>query len=200
MGLTQTLIPVPGEHGGLSGRDLILLAGGLFLIAKSTHEIHGKLEAEEHGARQVGPAATFAAVIAQILLIDVVFSLDSVITAVGISGELWIMVPAVMLAAVVMVVFAGPVSNFVERHPTTKILALAFLILIGTLLVIEGWDPAVVHDFHLKNYAYFAMAFSLLVEMINIRVRKPGKPVHLHNEPQLPKGSAAAGTKAPSGG
>lgn len=168
----------------VSGRDMILLVGGLFLIGKSTFEIHEKLEAAEHDDVTKG-VATLAAVLAQIVIIDIVFSLDSVITAVGISGDLWVMVPAVLVAAAVMLTFAGPIAAYVERHPTMKILALAFLILIGFLLVLEGWLHETVEELHLKNYAYFAMAFSLAVEMINIRVRAKSQPVHLRS--RLPK-------------
>jgi len=184
MRLTAPMITLFGN--GLSGRDLILLIGGLFLIGKSTFEIHEKLESVEH--TEVGAAkvvASFASVIFQIILVDIVFSLDSVITAVGISGNLWIMVPAVLVAAGVMLWFSGPIAHFVERHPTTKILALAFLIMIGLMLVIEGWNPEAAHDLHLKNYAYFAMAFSFAVEMINLRLRKPQQPVVLKNRPSM---------------
>jgi predicted tellurium resistance membrane protein TerC len=167
------------DHG-LSGRDLILLVGGLFLIGKSTFEIHEKLEAGQHTGT-ARATATFASVIAQIILIDIVFSLDSVITAVGISGNLWVMVPAVVVAAAVMLFFSGSIAAYVERHPTMKILALAFLILIGFLLVLEGWLHEAVEELHLKNYAYFAMAFALAVEMINLRVRQKSQPVHLHS-------------------
>ena len=127
------------------------------------------------------------AVIAQVMLIDIVFSLDSVITAIGISGELPVMITAILAAAAVMIFFAGRISEFVEEHPTMKILALAFLILIGALLVIEGWNQEAAEGLHLKNYAYFAMAFSVLIELINIRVRGRGQPVHLHNRPTLPQ-------------
>jgi predicted tellurium resistance membrane protein TerC len=155
------------------------------LIGKSTYEIHEKLEAAEHSTATKA-MATFAAVIAQIVLIDIVFSLDSVITAVGISNHIEIMVIAVVIAAVVMLTFAGSISGFVEKHPTMKVLALSFLILIGSMLVIEGWDHDAAEGLHLKNYAYFAMAFSFLVELINLRVRKHTKdPVQLHNQPSL---------------
>lgn len=183
MQLTADLFSIFGN--GLSGRDLILLVGGLFLIGKSTHEIHNKLEGEEdgHGAKQV---ASLASVLFQVVLIDLVFSLDSVITAVGISGVLWVMVTAILIAAAVMLIFAGAISNVIERHPTLKILALSFLIMIGSLLVIEGWNTELVHDFHLKNYVYFAMAFSVVIELINIQVRRPStEPVHLHQQPRL---------------
>lgn len=168
----------------ISGRDLILLVGGVFLIGKSTFEIHEKLEAEErHRANR--RAATFISVIVQIVLIDMVFSLDSVITAVGISGNLWVMIPAIVVAAAVMLFFAGPIGEFVERHPTMKVLALAFLILIGVLLVMEGWLHEAVEELNLKNYAYFAMAFSFVVELINLRVRRAAQPVQLHNRPSV---------------
>jgi predicted tellurium resistance membrane protein TerC len=176
---------------GLSGRDMILIVGGLFLIGKSTYEIHEKIEAADHTQRAVPAVTTFASVIAQIVLVDIIFSLDSVITAVGISGNLWVMVPAVVIAAAVMLFFAGGISQYVERHPTMKILALAFLILIGTLLVIEGILPEVAHEYHLKNYAYVAMAFSFIVELINIRLRG-SQPVHLHNQPTLAEAQAGA--------
>ena len=180
MRLTEPLFSVGGN--GISGRDLILLVGGLFLIAKSTFEIHEKLESTEH-SKKIVVAASFASVIVQILLVDIIFSLDSVITAVGISGNLWVMVPAVVIAAGVMLFFAGAISGFVERHPTMKILALAFLILIGFLLVLEGWLHEEVAQLHLKNYAYFAMAFSFVVELINLRLRKSDNPVELKNSP-----------------
>ena len=184
MRLTAPFFTIAGHS--FSGRDLILLIGGFFLIAKATFEIHEKLEGEEHDRAARG-TATFSGVILQIIVIDIVFSLDSVITAVGISGVLSVMIPAVVVAAVVMLAFAGPISRFVEKHPTMKILALAFLIMIGALLVIEGWNPEVVHQYHLRNYVYFAMIFSVGVEFINMRIRKSRKePVHLHNQPQLP--------------
>lgn len=183
MQLTQPLLTLFSND--LSGRDLILLIGGLFLIGKSTYEIHEKLEAAEH-SQAARVVASFTAVIIQIVLVDIVFSLDSVITAVGISGNLWVMVPAVVVAAAVMLLFAGAISSFVERHPTMKVLALSFLILIGSMLVIEGWNQEAAEDLHLKNYAYFAMAFSFLVEMVNLRLRKQSKePVQLHNQPSL---------------
>ena len=180
MRLTEPLFAIAGN--GISGRDLILLVGGLFLIGKSTFEIHEKLESTEHTSGAV-VAASFASVIVQIILVDIIFSLDSVITAVGISGNLWVMVTAVVIAAGVMLFFAGSISSFVERHPTMKILALAFLILIGFLLLLEGWLHEDVAELHLKNYAYFAMAFSFAVELINLRMRKSHDPVALKNSP-----------------
>jgi predicted tellurium resistance membrane protein TerC len=183
MRLTTPILTLVSNE--ISGRDLILLGGGLFLIGKSTFEIHEKLEAIEHNGVRKATAASFASVIAQIVMIDIVFSLDSVITAVGISGNLWVMVPAVLVAAGVMLFFAGAIGEFVEKHPTMKVLALAFLILIGTLLVIEGWNSEVVHQYHLRNYVYFAMAFSFAVELVNMRLRRAADPVHLHNRPSL---------------
>ena len=184
----------------LSGRDLILIFGGLFLIGKSTYEIHERIEAVDHTQDKVPATISFASVIAQIVLVDVIFSLDSVITAVGISGNLWVMVPAIVIAAGVMLFFAGGISRYVERHPTMKILALAFLILIGTLLVIEGWLPDVAHEYQLKNYAYFAMAFSFLVELVNMRLRGSSQPVQLHNQPTLADATAGSGSGTASGG
>jgi len=172
MGLTAPIFTVLGQE--ISGRDLILLIGGLFLIAKSTHEIHDKLEGAE-GEASARVAASFASVIVQILLLDIVFSLDSVITAVGMAEHVSIMILAVIVAVGVMLVSAGPISVFVERHPTVKMLALSFLLLIGVSLIGEGLDQHIP-----KGYIYFAMGFSIFVEMINLRVRKKSEPVHLH--------------------
>ena len=172
--LTDPLFSIMSH--AISGRDLILLGGGLFLIAKSTHEIHNKLEGEE-GATAAGAAVSFTGVIIQILLLDIVFSLDSVITAVGMVEDTSIMISAIVMAVIFMMVFAGPVSNFVERHPTVKMLALSFLLLIGVTLVAEGWGLHIP-----KGYIYFAMAFSIFVEMLNLRLgRGKGKPVKLHS-------------------
>jgi predicted tellurium resistance membrane protein TerC len=174
MGLTRPLFHVLGH--GVSGRDLILLAGGLFLIAKSTHEIHDKLEVR-HEERRAGGGGSFGMVLVQIALLDMVFSLDSVITAVGMVGELEIMIAAVVISIGVMLFFAGPIGDFVNRHPTMKMLALAFLLLIGVLLVAEGTGRHVP-----KGYVYFAMAFSLGVELLNMRVRRAQEaPVALHH-------------------
>jgi predicted tellurium resistance membrane protein TerC len=188
MRLTQPIISPFGHD--ISGRDLILLVGGLFLIGKSTHEIHDKLEAEDTGGHAARAVTSLTAVVLQVMLIDIVFSLDSVITAIGISDQLWVMITAILIAAAMMIFFAGRISAFVEEHPTMKILALAFLILIGALLVIEGWDQEAAEGLHLKNYAYFAMAFSVVIELINMRVRKKGEPVQLHNRPHLPPGES----------
>jgi predicted tellurium resistance membrane protein TerC len=172
MGLTEPVFDTMGQ--AISGRDLILIIGGLFLIAKSTHEIHDKLEGEEgHGSAKV--AASFMSVIVQILLLDIVFSLDSVITAVGMAEDVSVMILAVIIAVGVMLVSSGPISAFVERHPTVKMLALSFLLLIGVSLMGEGFDQHIP-----KGYIYFAMGFSIFVEMINLRVRKKAEPVHLH--------------------
>jgi predicted tellurium resistance membrane protein TerC len=173
MGLTTPLFATFGQE--ISGRDLILLLGGLFLLAKSTHEIHEKLEGEEgHGSAKV--VASFTAVIVQILLLDIVFSLDSVITAVGMAEDVSVMILAVIVAVGVMLISAGTISDFVERHPTVKMLALSFLLLIGVSLIAEGLDQHIP-----KGYIYFAMAFSVFVEMINLRVRaKAARPVQLH--------------------
>jgi predicted tellurium resistance membrane protein TerC len=172
IGLTEPLFTVFGQ--GVSGRDLVLLVGGLFLIAKSTHEIHGSLEGEEaHSAKKV--YASFVSVIVQIMLLDIVFSLDSVITAIGMVEQLWVMITAVIISIVAMMFFAAPIGNFVERHPTVKMLALSFLLLIGFTLVAEGF-----HQHIPKGYIYGAMAFSVLVEILNIRMRKKTAPVHLH--------------------
>ena len=158
----------------ISGRDLVLIGGGLFLLAKATIEIHDRLEGEEgHSSARVRPS--FAAVITQIVLLDIVFSLDSVITAVGMADEITIMVTAVILAVVVMLFSAGPISAFVNRHPTVKVLALSFLLLIGVALVGDGLGMHIP-----KAYIYFAMGFSVFVEMINLRVRRVAVPVHLH--------------------
>jgi predicted tellurium resistance membrane protein TerC len=159
----------------VSGRDLILIAGGLFLLGKATLEIHEKLEGERgHGPTRVAPS--FGAVIAQIMVLDIVFSLDSVITAVGMAEDISIMVTAVVLAVAVMMFAAGPISAFVDRHPTVKMLALSFLLLIGVSLVGDGLGMHIP-----KGYIYFAMGFSVFVEMVNLRIRGPAaKPVHLH--------------------
>ncbi len=169
--LTAPLFSILGRS--ISGRDLILIGGGLFLLAKATLEIHERLEGEEgHSSARVRPS--FTAVIAQIAVLDMVFSLDSVITAVGMVDEITIMVTAVILAVGVMMLSAGPISSFVNRHPTLKVLALSFLLLIGISLVGEGLGMHIP-----KGYIYFAMAFSVFVEVINLRVRRVTVPVHL---------------------
>ncbi len=183
IGLTAPLFSVFGME--VSGRDLILLGGGLFLLWKATTEIHHRLEGDKDDTDNVAVAPTFGAVIVQILLLDVVFSLDSVITAVGMADQLWVMVTAVIIAVIVMMLGATPISNFVERHPTVKMLALSFLLLIGVSLVAEAFGQHIP-----KGYIYFAMAFSVLVEVLNLRatsVNKPERqPVKLRKGPRNP--------------
>ncbi|MFM9106349.1 MAG: TerC family protein [Chloroflexota bacterium] len=173
--LTAPLVSVAGRE--FSGRDLILLLGGLFLIYKATHEIHQKLEGEEHATGAGAATASFAAVIVQILLLDIVFSLDSVLTAIGMADDLAVMIAAVVISVLVMLIASGPISRFVMAHPTVKMLALSFLLLIGTTLVAEGFH------FHVeRGYIYAAMGFSVLVELLNLRMSKnrKTKPVALH--------------------
>ena len=169
--LTEPLFTI--MERGVSGRDLILIGGGLFLLGKAVYEIHDKLEGSEHGPGKA--AASFGSVIAQVMVLDIVFSLDSVITAIGMADDLRVMVAAVILAVLVMLFAAEPISAFVEVHPTIKILALSFLILIGVSLIADGFGQHIS-----KGYIYFAMGFSVAVEMINIRVRGHGKPVDFH--------------------
>jgi predicted tellurium resistance membrane protein TerC len=178
MGLTAPLFTLFGKS--FSGRNLILLAGGLFLVGKAAHEMHAKLETpdpveDEEGVPKGSKHASAAAMLAQILALDIVFSLDSVITAVGMAGELWVMITAMIIAVGVMLVSAGAIGDFVERHPTVKILALSFLLLIGVMLMAEGFGQHIN-----KGYIYFSMGFALLVELLNMRARKVRKPVHLY--------------------
>lgn len=174
MGLVEPIVHVFGQ--GFSGRDLILLGGGLFLIGKSTHEMYAKLEGGEGGG---GSSATASPgfVLAQIVALDLVFSLDSVITAVGMADRVPVMVAAMLIAVGVMLIFAARIGDFVERHPSIKVLALSFLLLIGVMLMGEGLGQHIP-----KGYIYFAMAFSLAVELLNMRFRKVQAPVHLHDE------------------
>jgi predicted tellurium resistance membrane protein TerC len=172
MRLTETLFSMLGRE--VSGRDLILIAGGIFLLFKSTREIHDKLEGDEHERDADARAASFGGVILQIALLDVIFSLDSVITAVGVADDLAVMIIAVLVAGVFMIASAGRVSDFVSSHPTVKMLALSFLILIGMSLVAEG-----MHQHIPKGYIYFAMGFSMAVEMLNLRVKSKRAPVNL---------------------
>ncbi len=170
--LTQPLFTISSK--AISPRDLILILGGLFLLAKSAFEIHEKLEGAEHG-ESAKAAPSFSSVVLQILVLDVVFSLDSVITAVGMVDRISIMVTAIIIAVLFMVLFANPIGDFVERHPTVKILALSFLLLIGTTLIADGLGH------HMpRGYIYFAMGFSVMVEIFNLRVRAKGAPVKLH--------------------
>lgn len=185
--LQHPLFAVWGHE--VSGRDLILLGGGLFLLAKSTYEIHDKLEGVEH-PRRMAQVTRFGQVVAQIMLLDVVFSLDSVITAVGMANQLWVMITAVVIAVGIMLVAVNPISAFVERHPTVKMLALSFLLLIGFTLVADGLGLHIP-----KGYIYFAMAFSVMVEMFNIRLRRlEAEPVHLRS----PRPPAATPVTAPA--
>ncbi|MCG8316949.1 MAG: TerC family protein [Pseudomonadales bacterium] len=177
MGLTEPWFVIMDQ--AISGRDVILIGGGLFLLAKSTHEIHNSLEGEDagHGSAAV---VSFTAVLVQIAIIDIVFSLDSVITAVGLADHVEVMIIAILISVGVMMFAARSIGEFVDRHPTVKMLALSFLILVGMTLVGEGFDMHVP-----KGYIYFAMAFSVAVEMLNIRMRrKRGKPVQLHKKLQ----------------
>lgn len=173
IGLTAPLFTVLNQ--AISGRDLILLLGGLFLLGKATFEIHESLEGEEgHAGARV--KANFTSVIIQIILLDAVFSLDSVITAVGMVDQIGIMISAVVVAIIFMMIFAAPLSGFVHRHPTIKMLALSFLLLIGLTLIVEGFDVHIP-----KGYIYFAMGFSVFVEMLNLRLRKKTSPVKIHD-------------------
>ena len=172
--LTTPLFAVLGHS--FSGRDLILIIGGLFLVWKSTHEIHHKLEGAEESHKGGKVKAAFSSIIIQIVLLDIVFSLDSVITAVGMVDNIPVMMAAVIVAVIFMMFFAGPISGFVERHPTVKMLALSFLLLIGVTLIADGFGQHIS-----KGYIYFAMGFSVLVEVLNIKIRKaPAEPVRLH--------------------
>jgi predicted tellurium resistance membrane protein TerC len=179
MGLKATLFsiskPFAEGHWDCSGQKLILLGGGLFLMAKSTHEIYDKLEGEHGDEKAKGGGASFGLILAQILLLDIVFSLDSVITAVGMAKQYVVMAAAMVIAVAVMLLFAGKVGDFVNRHPSMKVLALSFLLLIGVMLVAEAMDQHIG-----KGHIYFAMAFSLLIELLNMRLRKKQNPVHLH--------------------
>lgn len=185
--LTAPLFDVLGQ--AISGRDLILIGGGLFLVAKSTREIHHKLEGEDR--TQIRGLASFRNVISQILMLDMVFSLDSVITAVGMVDEIGVMIAAVVVAVGVMLISAGPIGRFVERHPTVKMLALSFLLLIGVTLITEGF-----HQHIPKGYIYFAMGFSLFVEMLNVRLQRTRVPAVRLNERLNPEAPPDTQTKS----
>ena len=181
-------VPVFSVRGHVfTYHSLVLLGGGVFLLAKATHEIHAKLEAanEEEAPGSIPTHLTLPSMLMQVAVIDLVFSLDSVITAVGIARQYWVMVTAILLAAGVMVVAVEGISRFLEAHPSMKMLALSFLVLIGALLIIEGWIPEKAEQLHLKNYVYFAMAFSFFVELLNIRVSRKRRPVKLRKTPRL---------------
>ena len=185
--LTAPLFNVMGQ--AISGRDLILILGGLFLLGKSTHEIHDRLEGEE-GHSSARAASSFASVLVQIALLDIVFSLDSVITAVGMVDQVSVMIVAVVISVLIMMLAAEPISSFVHRHPTVKVLALSFLLLIGMSLLLEGFDHHIP-----KGYVYFAMGFSVFVEMINLRVRRKTAPVQLR-DPYLPEAETPGAREA----
>jgi predicted tellurium resistance membrane protein TerC len=181
MGLTEPLFQF-SEHG-ISGRDIILFTGGLFLLWKSTREIHERLEGPEETGHHSGKQRySFSGVLVQIALLDIVFSLDSVITAVGMAKHVEVMIAAIVIAVIFMMFTSGAVSAFIDKHPTIKILALSFLLLIGMALVAEGFHQEIP-----KGYVYFAMGFSVFVEMLNLRVRKTGKPVDLHPSGREPE-------------
>lgn len=178
--LTNPLFSIPAFFDGMdpidiSVKDLILLLGGLFLIAKSTSEIHHKLEGEKEQEKSFSVKATLGAILVQIVLVDLVFSFDSILTAIGLVKEVLIMIIAVVISILIMMAYAGPVSRFINKHPTLQMLALSFLILIGVMLVMEGF-----HQHVSKGYIYFAIAFSLIVEILNMRLRRHQSPVQLH--------------------
>ena len=194
MRLTEPVLEVFSH--ALSGRDLILILGGLFLLGKSTHEIHDKLEGPSHRVDQERTTVLFASVIIQILLLDLVFSLDSVITAVGMADDIGVMIAAIVIAVGVMMISAATISRFIDKHPTVKMLALSFLLLIGMALMAEGFDQHIP-----KGYIYFAMAFSILVELLNLRLRRVGKPeppIDLRDS-RLPKALEKARREGPMG-
>ncbi len=172
MKLTAPLFAILGNE--ISGRDIVLIVGGLFLLFKSTMEIHTSLEGAEH-EEKTGGSASFIGVVSQIAVIDIIFSLDSVITAVGLAQHVEVMVAAIIIAVIVMMLSAGAISDFIDRHPTIKMLALSFLILIGVALIADGFELHIP-----KGYIYFAMAFSVMVEMLNLKLRKKREPLHLH--------------------
>jgi predicted tellurium resistance membrane protein TerC len=188
IGLTAPLIEIFGV--ALSGRDLILVAGGLFLLAKSTHEIHQKLEGDE-GEASARVRASFAGVIIQIILLDIVFSLDSVLTAIGMVSQIEIMIAAVVISVIFMMLFSGVISDFVQRHPTVKMLALSFLLLIGVTLIVDGF-----HQHIPRGYIYFSMGFSVFVEMLNLRLRRRRVPPVELRQPYAPEAGQGATTGA----
>lgn len=167
---------------GFDIASLVMLAGGLFLLVKTVKEIHHKLEGADEDDRPKGKKTqAFAAAMSQIILVDMVFSFDSIITAVGIAKHIEVMVIAVVIAMIIMFTFSQRIADFISKHPTLKMLALSFLVMVGVVLIVEGWDSERAHELHLKNYVYFAMAFSFVVELLNMRFRKKkGKVVELH--------------------
>ncbi|RYZ54018.1 MAG: TerC family protein [Sphingobacteriales bacterium] len=184
----KPLFSIAGK--GFDLASLVMLAGGLFLLVKTVTEIHHKLEGDEEGrvGEAKGNASSFARGMGQIMLVDMVFSLDSVITASGIAKILPVMIIAVVIAMIIMFLFSERISNFIHQHPTLKMLALSFLVMVGVVLIVEGWDSERAHDMHLKNYVYFAMAFSFGVEMLNMKLRKSStKPPVALREPEPSK-------------
>lgn len=165
-------------------RGLIMLGGGLFLLTKTVGEIHQKLEGAEHETTSKNKGGNLVKIVIQMMLVDTVFSFDSIITAVGMAQHVEIMITAVVVAMFIMFLFSGKIADFVEKHPTVKMLALSFLVMIGCVLLIEGWDAEKAHELHLKNYVYFSMAFSFAVELLNLQLRKKSKAVELR-EPHL---------------
>jgi predicted tellurium resistance membrane protein TerC len=185
----KIIFTLPVIDKGFDLASLVMLLGGLFLLYKTVKEIHHKLEGDEEALEDNATKAAkgFGAAIFQIILVDMVFSFDSIITAVGIANQLVVMIVAVIIAMIVMFLFSNKISTFIGKHPTFKMLALSFLVMIALVLIIEGWDAERAHDMHLKNYVYFGMAFSLLVELMNMKYRKKSKPVDLHR-PKLNEG------------
>lgn len=177
------LFSIAGKSFNLRG--LIMLGGGLFLLVKTVSEIHQKLEGEEHQSTSKNVTASLAQVVVQMMLVDMVFSFDSIITAVGMAQHVEVMIIAVVIAMLVMFIFSPKIAAFIEKHPTIKMLALSFLVMIGVVLLIEGWDAEKAHDMHLKNYVYFAMAFSFIVELLNMQLRKRAQKPVVFKEPEL---------------
>jgi len=177
-----TLFAIGSKEFNLRG--LIMLGGGLFLLTKTVSEIHQKLEGAEHETTSKNKGGNLVKIVIQMMLVDTVFSFDSIITAVGMAQHVEIMITAVVVAMFIMFLFSGKIADFVEKHPTVKMLALSFLVMIGCVLLIEGWDAEKAHELHLKNYVYFSMAFSFAVELLNLQLRKKSKAVELR-EPHL---------------
>jgi predicted tellurium resistance membrane protein TerC len=168
---------------GFTMESLIMLGGGLFLLIKTISEIHEKLEGESHSSDKKKAGGSFVKLMANIVLVDMVFSFDSIITAVGIAEHLIVMVIAVVIAMIGMFLFSGKIASFIDKHPTIKMLALSFLVMVALVLIMEGWSPVKAHEMHLKNFVYFGMAFSFVVELLNMRVRKKSeKPIQFHEE------------------
>lgn len=172
----KILFTLPVLDKGFDLASLVMIGGGLFLLIKTVREIHHKVEGEEDHTAEGGKKLSFKNGIAQIILVDMVFSFDSVITASGVAKHLEIMIAAVVIAMIVMFLFAPTIAKFIDRHPTIKMLALSFLVMIGLILIVEGWAGEAAHNLHLKNYVYFAMAFSFLVELLNMRMRRKSLP------------------------